>query len=148
MFKTVPKPRNDVYVCTNISCSLRGADEVFEALQAAATDEVDVRGFECLGACDIAPMASVNGEYVGPLTVEDAPQLIEDLLAGKPVLEHKQLRYRRCADPDVAEGARDFGPPSVDTERADTAGLGPEGDPVDRPGPTAPIEIPREEAAE
>ena len=23
--------------------------------------------FECLGACDIAPMASVNGEYVGPL---------------------------------------------------------------------------------
>jgi NADH-quinone oxidoreductase subunit E len=148
MFKTTPKPRNDIYVCTNISCSLLGADEFLAAMQAAATDEVDVRGFECLGACDIAPMASVNGEYVGPLNADDAPQIIEDLLAGRPVLEHKQLRYRRCADPEVAEGARDFGPPSSETPRADTAGLGAEGDPVDRPGPTAPIEIPREEAPE
>ena len=148
MFKTTPKPRNDIYVCTNISCSLLGADEFLAAMQAAATDEVDVRGFECLGACDIAPMASVNGEYIGPLNADDAPQIIEDLLAGRPVLEHKQLRYRRCADPEVAEGARDFGPPSSETPRADTAGLGAEGDPVDRPGPTAPIEIPREEASE
>jgi NADH-quinone oxidoreductase subunit E len=144
MFKTTPKPRNDVYVCTNISCSLRGADEVFAALREAATDEVDVRAFECLGACDIAPMASVNGEYVGPLTVEDAPELIAQLVAGRPVLEHKQLRYRRCADPGVAEGARDFGPPSEETPRADTAGLGPDDDAADRPGPTAPIEEDRE----
>ena len=55
-----------------------------EAMQAAATDDVDVRGFECLGACDIAPMASVNGEYIGPLNADDAPQIIEDLLAGRP----------------------------------------------------------------
>ena len=31
------------------------------------TPSVNVRGFECLGACDIAPMASVDGEFVGPL---------------------------------------------------------------------------------
>src|SRR5436305_10513927 len=54
MFKTTPKPRNDIYVCTNISCSLLGADEFLAAMQDVATDEVDVRGFECLGACDIA----------------------------------------------------------------------------------------------
>src|SRR5579875_3696142 len=100
MFKTVPAPRNDIYVCTNISCSLRGADEFFAAMQEAATDEVTVRSFECLGACDIAPMASVNGEYVGPLEPADAPRIVEDLLAGRPVLEEKQLRYRRCADPE------------------------------------------------
>ena len=58
----------------------------------------------------------------------------------------KQLRYRRCADPGVAEGAPDFSPPPAEVPRADTAGLGPEGDTVDRPGPTAPIEIPRDEA--
>ncbi len=148
MFKTTPRPRNDVYVCTNISCSLRGADAFFEAMQAAASDEVDVRSFECLGACDIAPMASVNGEYVGPLEPADAPRIVEDLLAGRPVLPDKQLRYRPSADPEVAAGARDFGPPSAETPRADTAGLPPEGDTVDRPGPTAPIEIPREEAEE
>jgi hypothetical protein len=46
-------------------------------------------------------MASVNGEFVGPLTHDDADQIVADLEAGRPVLEHKQLRYRRCADPGV-----------------------------------------------
>jgi NADH:ubiquinone oxidoreductase subunit E len=149
MFKTVPKPRHDVFVCTNISCSLRGADEFYEAMIAAAaeSDEVDVRSFECLGACDIAPMASVNGEYVGPLTIEDAGRIVEDLRAGRPVLEHKQLRFRRCADPGVATGAEEFGPPPPAAPRSDTAGLGPRGDEVDRPGPSAPVELPAEEAA-
>jgi NADH:ubiquinone oxidoreductase subunit E len=151
MFSTVPKPRHDVFVCTNISCSLRGADEFFEAMLTAAENDpdVNVRSFECLGACDIAPMASVNGEYVGPLETDDAQRIVEDLRAGRAVLDHKQLRYRRCADPDVAEETGDFGPPDrATTEMADTAGLGPEGDAVDRPGPTAAIELPAEEAEE
>ena len=33
----------------------------------ATAPDVNVRAFECLGACDIAPMASVDGVYVGPL---------------------------------------------------------------------------------
>jgi NADH-quinone oxidoreductase subunit E len=151
MFSTVPKPRNDVYVCTNISCSLLGADAFFEAMLAAAEGDpdVDVRSFECLGACDIAPMASVNGEYVGPLDLDDAVRIVEDLRAGRAVLEHKQLRYRRCADPEVAEQETDFGPPDRETaEMADTAGLGPEGDTEDRPGPTAAIEMTAEQLEE
>jgi NADH-quinone oxidoreductase subunit E len=108
MFAMTPKPRNDVYVCTNISCSLRGGDEFYAAMVAAAEGaDVDVRSFECLGACDIAPMASVNGEFVGPLTVEDAGQIVADLNAGRAVLEHKQLRYRRSADPEAAATAED-----------------------------------------
>jgi NADH:ubiquinone oxidoreductase subunit E len=68
MFETEPKGDVYVYVCTNISCSLRGADKIYEAMVAAGGDDpaVNVRSFECLGACDIAPMASVGGEYVGP----------------------------------------------------------------------------------
>jgi NADH-quinone oxidoreductase subunit E len=148
MFAMAPKPKHDVFVCTNISCSLRGADDFYEAMIAAAaqSDEVGVRSFECLGACDIAPMASVDGEYVGPLTSEDAAQIVEDLAAGRPVLEAKQLRFRKCVDPEVAGGAKEFGPPPSEAPRADTAGLGPQGDTVDRPGPSAPIEIPREQA--
>jgi NADH:ubiquinone oxidoreductase subunit E len=112
MLETRPKPRHDVYVCTNISCSLRGADEFYEAMIAAAADEpeVNLRAFECLGACDIAPMASVDGEYVGPLEPEDADQIIEDVRAGRPVLEAKQLRHRPCADPGVAARAEQADP--------------------------------------
>jgi NADH-quinone oxidoreductase subunit E len=111
MFSMHPKPLHDVFVCTNISCSLRGADEFHEAMLAVAVQDTDVnvRAFECLGACDIAPMASVDGEYVGPLEPEDAARIAEDLRAGRPVLEHKQLRYRRCADPGVAPGAKESG---------------------------------------
>ncbi len=151
MFSTVPKGRHDVYVCTNISCSLLGADEFFEAMITAAEGDpdVNVRSFECLGACDIAPMASVDGEYVGPLDLEDADRIVEDLRADRAVLEHKQLRYRRSADPGVAEEETDFGPTDRETTpMTDTAGLGPEGDTVDRPGPTAAIELPAEEAQE
>jgi NADH-quinone oxidoreductase subunit F len=107
MLETEPRPRHhDVFVCTNISCSLRGADELFEALAAAAADHPDihVRPFECLGACDIAPMASVDGEYVGPLTTDDAWQIVADLEARRPVLEAKQLRKRGCADPEAGGG--------------------------------------------
>jgi NADH-quinone oxidoreductase subunit E len=102
MFSTDPKGRNDVYVCTNISCSLRGADAIMEAMAAAAGSDprFNVRGFECLGACDIAPMASVNGEYVGPLTEDDCRTIIEDVLEGREVLPDKQLKRKRAMQAD------------------------------------------------
>jgi NADH:ubiquinone oxidoreductase subunit E len=103
MLETTPVGRHSVYVCTNISCSLCGADELYEAMRdAAASDaDVNVRSFECLGACDIAPMASVDGVYVGPLSLADVPQLLEDVRAGRQVLPEKQLARRLVADPNA-----------------------------------------------
>ena len=101
MFETEPAPRHRIYVCTNISCSLRGADRLYEQLSEAAESDPDVhvRPFECLGACDIAPMASVDGVYVGPLEDGDVPRLLEDLRSGAPVLAERQLSRRPVADP-------------------------------------------------
>jgi NADH-quinone oxidoreductase subunit E len=95
----VPKGEHDVYVCTNISCSLRGADRLLEAMLDVMGDDpaFHVKPFECLGACDIAPMASVDGEYVGPLEEADCRTIAEDVKAGRPVLEAKQLRRRKAA---------------------------------------------------
>jgi NADH:ubiquinone oxidoreductase subunit E len=106
MLETTPVGRHSVYVCTNISCSLRGADELHEAVRAHAEQmggetEFNVRAFECLGACDIAPMASVDGVYVGPLSPEDVPQMLDDARTGRPVLPDKQLARRPCADPEA-----------------------------------------------
>jgi NADH-quinone oxidoreductase subunit E len=102
MLETSPVGRHSIYVCTNISCSLRGADELHEAVRTAAAGEVEefnVRAFECLGACDIAPMASIDGVYVGPLSPLDVPALLDDVRAGRPVLPEKQLARRLVADP-------------------------------------------------
>lgn len=101
MLETSPVGRHSIYVCTNISCSLRGADELHDAIEQAAGDdeEFNVRPFECLGACDLAPMASVDGVYVGPLTLQDVPSLLDDVRAGRPVLPDKQLSTMHVADP-------------------------------------------------
>jgi hypothetical protein len=44
--------------------------------------QFQVRAFECLGACDTAPMASIDGHYRGPLTTEDANAVAEHLRSG------------------------------------------------------------------
>jgi hypothetical protein len=57
-------------------------------------------------------MASVDGVYVGPLTPGDVPRLLEDLLAGRPVLPELQLARRPVADPHA--NSRDFSRPEQD----------------------------------
>ncbi len=105
MLELHPVPGHSVYVCTNISCSLRGADELFAALSAQAGELANVRSFECLGACDIAPMASVDGAYIGPLSPEDVPVLLDDLREGREVLPDRHLSRRPVADPRGRESS-------------------------------------------
>jgi NADH-quinone oxidoreductase subunit E len=103
MLNLEPVGRNRVYVCTNISCSLLGADPLLAALQDEAAEDPDifVRGFECLGACDIAPMASVNGQFVGPIALDEVPTLIQQVQEGVTPLPDKQLARRRSVDPEA-----------------------------------------------
>ena len=104
MLETRPVGRHAIYVCTNISCSLCGADELLERIEQEVGDDPDfnVRHFECLGACDIAPMASVDGVYVGPITLNEVPTLIEQIREGTPPLPGKQLHLRKSTDPGAA----------------------------------------------
>ena len=107
LFHLEPQGTHQVLVCTNISCWLRGADGLLDSfLEAAGVDapgrsspdgEVFVRGFECLGACDIAPMASIDERYYGPLEDEDAAEVIEQLRSGTEVLPAKRLEDRGAA---------------------------------------------------
>jgi len=105
MLETTPVGRKTVYVCTNISCSLNGGDELLAALkdELGEDPDVNIRGFECLGACDIAPMASVNGIYVGPVTDEEIPTLAQHIRDGADPLPAKQLIKRPSADPYAGE---------------------------------------------
>jgi NADH:ubiquinone oxidoreductase subunit E len=88
-----------IEVCTNISCWMRGGDELLDAFKAAAEgdDDLFVTGFECLGACDIAPMASIDQRYYGPLEAAEAGKAIGQLKAGEPVLPDKDLAVRPLA---------------------------------------------------
>jgi NADH-quinone oxidoreductase subunit E len=95
MLRTEPSGSRYVYVCTSVACHVRNAKRVYEAVEAEAQaqglEDVELREFECLGACDMAPMASVDGRYVGPLSTDDAPELVRQVKAGETVLPGRGL---------------------------------------------------------
>jgi NADH-quinone oxidoreductase subunit E len=109
LFHLTPSGRHRVLVCTNISCWMRGGDELLESFCAAAGcdaleashggsssagGEVFVSGFECLGACDMAPMASIDGRYYGPLDGGDATTVIDQLRSGEEPVPERAMTKR------------------------------------------------------
>jgi NADH-quinone oxidoreductase subunit E len=89
MFQTKPVGRNNVAICTNISCMLRGADDLVEHVQAKLGIQLgesteDGRIFlkqeeECLAACCGAPMMMVNHKYHENLTKEKVDEILDGL---------------------------------------------------------------------
>lgn len=89
-----PKGKYVLGVCKNISCYLRGADQILEHLQArlgVGLDETTpdgtftVRPFECLASCGSAPAILVNNEeYREWLTIEKVDALVDELKARPP----------------------------------------------------------------
>lgn len=109
LFFLEPAGRHQVRVCTNISCWMRGGDELLARFSEATgcdpegaahggsvspDGEFFVSGFECLGACDLAPMASVDERYYGPLDHGDVDLIVEALRSGTEVPSTKSLAER------------------------------------------------------
>jgi NADH-quinone oxidoreductase subunit E len=110
MLRNEPSPpqTHAIYVCTNISCSLNGGDALLRAMEEAVGDDenFDVRNAECLGACDIAPMASVDHAYLGPLQLADCETIVAQCRAGEEVMPDRQLLRRPSADTVAREEGR------------------------------------------
>jgi NADH-quinone oxidoreductase E subunit len=89
MFFTRPVGTYALQVCRTLSCALNGAEKVTAALcshlqvkpnETTADGMFTVMEFECLGACDRAPVIMVNNEHWHECqTPEDVPALIEGL---------------------------------------------------------------------
>ncbi|MDJ0907185.1 MAG: NAD(P)H-dependent oxidoreductase subunit E [Woeseiaceae bacterium] len=89
MFQTKPVGRNNVAICTNISCMLRGADEVVAHVEkklgvklGQSTEDGRIylkKEEECLAACCGAPMMMVNHEYHEDLTLEQVDKILDGL---------------------------------------------------------------------
>ena len=89
MFQTRPVGRNDVAICTNVSCMLRGADDIVAHVESKlgiklGESTADGRIFlkeeeECLAACCGAPMMMVNHVYHENLTPERVDEILDGL---------------------------------------------------------------------
>jgi NADH-quinone oxidoreductase subunit E len=88
LFHHEPTGKHRFYVCTNLSCSLRGSDEIVQHLRGAIAvkqaNEVSQDGLfsyeevECLGACEFAPMLRVDHKYHYDLTNQKVDQLVAE----------------------------------------------------------------------
>jgi NADH-quinone oxidoreductase E subunit len=95
MYYTRPIGKHHIQLCTNLSCRLRGADEVMSALrrsleidpgETTADAKFSLDRAECLGSCGTAPVIQLgSGPYVENLTVEKAQELVDRLKRGKSV---------------------------------------------------------------
>jgi NADH-quinone oxidoreductase subunit E len=89
MFETRPCGRHHVSVCTNISCMLRGGEDIqahverklgIRAGQSTADGRIFLkREEECLAACTGAPMMMVDHVYHEHLTPETVDQILDAL---------------------------------------------------------------------
>jgi NADH-quinone oxidoreductase E subunit len=86
-----PAGRHEVAVCTNVSCALRGAQQVLEAferelgIRAGETTEdgeFSLRTFECLGGCGWAPVVAVDYRYHEPVRPEDVARIVAEARRG------------------------------------------------------------------
>ncbi len=86
MFYDKPMGKRVLHVCKGISCMLRGSDPLTQNLcehlkvkpgHTTADGEFSVHLAECLGACDRAPMAIIDHEVHGPLTMENLMPILD-----------------------------------------------------------------------
>ena len=105
MFNLKPIGRHHVQVCTNLSCWLRGSDEVLESCRKHLDIEVGettengaftLNEVECLGACVNAPMMQVGDDYYEDLTAETTTRILDQLSKGETPAPGSQIGRRSC----------------------------------------------------
>ena len=91
MIRRKPAGKYHVQVCTNVSCMLRGGNQVYDFVQkkleignkqVTADGMFSLEEVECIGACTGAPAVQVNYDYYENLTEERTYQLLEGLDKG------------------------------------------------------------------
>ena len=89
MYNKRPVGKLHVQLCCNLSCAINGGREILQHLcksfnvkegELSADGALTISRVECLGACDIAPMAQVNDQYIGPLKKETVVAELKKLL--------------------------------------------------------------------
>ncbi len=109
-FRLMPRGEHTVQLCMGTVCFLKGAAGISEALQkefslvpggTSPDGKFTFSPVNCLGACALAPVLVVDGEYHGGLTANSALELLRKVAAGAPAaagpVESRKGATPRCA---------------------------------------------------
>lgn len=88
MYYLEPVGRHVINICTNISCTLNGAEKIVEYFQqklgiglneTTPDGKFTLKEVECLGACVAAPVCHIGKKYIEKLTPEKIDALLAEL---------------------------------------------------------------------
>jgi formate dehydrogenase beta subunit len=86
LFHLKPPPKVDVRVCLDMSCHLRGGDQVNQSINQAfgshPATEITVKNVSCLGRCDTAPALSLNDHIYSGVSPQSAVEMIAAATVG------------------------------------------------------------------
>ena len=90
MFQTKKVGKHEISICTNISCMLRGSDEILGYVEerlgisvGESTPDGNIflkKEEECLAACTGAPMMMVDHVYIEDLDIKKVDEVIDNLM--------------------------------------------------------------------
>jgi NADH-quinone oxidoreductase subunit E len=92
LFHTRPPGEHVIWVCTSLSCMLRGCDKVMDHLETrlgvklggtTADGRFTLLNNECLGSCGTAPMMQVDDDYYEDLDLERVDEIVDALTRGE-----------------------------------------------------------------
>ncbi|MEJ2868456.1 NADH-quinone oxidoreductase subunit NuoE [Actinomycetospora sp. OC33-EN08] len=135
MYKREPVGEHLVSVCTNTLCAALGGDDIYAAVrerlggigheetsgEAGTPGSLTIEHAECLAACDLAPVLTVNYEFFDRQTVDSALEIIGKLQAGEkphptrgaPLTDFRRIELLLAGffdDPEVGGAAANAGP--------------------------------------
>ena len=85
MYWKKPMGKKHVQVCTNISCMLRGGEQIYHHvkdrlgighMERTPDGEFSLEEVECMGACGGAPMIAVNEDYFENVSIDEVERLL------------------------------------------------------------------------
>lgn len=91
MYFKKPMGKYHIQVCTNISCMLRGGDEIYRFIseklgisngQVTPDGLFSLEEVECMGACGGAPMIAINEDYYENIDIPFVENLLKNLRNG------------------------------------------------------------------
>jgi NADH-quinone oxidoreductase E subunit len=88
MYHQKPMGKYHIQVCTNVSCMLKGANQIYDRvkkklglnnMEVSDDMQFSVEEVECMGSCGTAPMIAVNEDYFENLDLEKTEKILESL---------------------------------------------------------------------
>ena len=88
MYHQKPMGKYHIQVCTNVSCMLKGANQIYDHvkkkfglnnMEVTEDMQFSLEEVECMGSCGTAPMIAVNEDYYENLDIDQTEKILESL---------------------------------------------------------------------